>query len=189
MNCPYREHHSSGGGWGGPIAAILAAMVAAAVLGPVFHIIEIALAIAGLVLVGGTVGLVLLRVHRGLSGVPRSLPVWQRVAHLQPQPRRQVAAGTAAARGRPGRRPAPAPGRSQPGRARRGDATAAQRPVVRAADEPAARLARPITVPIAGSPWPVGWETGATGSPGHADGDTEPRAAHTASTLIRPANV
>ena len=45
MNCPYPEHHNgSGGGWGGPIAAIFAAMVAAAVIGPMLHWLLVALA-------------------------------------------------------------------------------------------------------------------------------------------------
>ena len=47
MNCRYPEHHSSGGGWGGPIAAIFAAMIAAVVLGPLLHWLEIALACIG----------------------------------------------------------------------------------------------------------------------------------------------
>ena len=37
MSCPYPEHHSSGGGWGGPIAAIFTAMIAAVVLGPLLQ--------------------------------------------------------------------------------------------------------------------------------------------------------
>jgi hypothetical protein len=48
MNCPYPEHHSSGGGWGGPIAAIFTAMIAAVVLGPLLHWLEIALACLGI---------------------------------------------------------------------------------------------------------------------------------------------
>ena len=86
MNCSYPEHHDSGGGsWTGPITVILVAMVAAAVLGPVLHMIELALTIAGAVLRGGAVGLVLWHLHRRLSS---PLPVWQRVPHLQS--RRQV---------------------------------------------------------------------------------------------------
>jgi hypothetical protein len=57
MNCPFPEHHSSSsGGWGGPIAAIFAAMVAAVVLGPLLHWLLIALACLGL---GGAIGFVL----------------------------------------------------------------------------------------------------------------------------------
>jgi hypothetical protein len=48
MNCPYPEHHGSGGGWGGPIAAIFTAMIAAVVLGPLLHWLEIALACLGI---------------------------------------------------------------------------------------------------------------------------------------------
>src|SRR6516164_4421667 len=48
MNCPYPEHHSSGGGWGGPIAATFTAMIAAVVLGPLLHWLEIALACLGI---------------------------------------------------------------------------------------------------------------------------------------------
>jgi hypothetical protein len=48
MNCPYPEHHSSGGGWGGPIAAIFTAMIAAVVLGPLLHWLEIALVCLGI---------------------------------------------------------------------------------------------------------------------------------------------
>jgi hypothetical protein len=48
MNCPYPEHHSSSGGWGGPIAAIFTAMIAAVVLGPLLHWLEIALACLGI---------------------------------------------------------------------------------------------------------------------------------------------
>ena len=88
MNCPYPEHHGSGGGWGGPIAAILLAMVAAAILGPVLHLVLLALTIAGVNLLGGLVGLVLWHAHRRLGG---QLPVWQRASHIQPQrQRRQV---------------------------------------------------------------------------------------------------
>jgi hypothetical protein len=82
MNCPYPEHHSSGGSWAGPITVILVAMVASAVLGPVLHMIELALTIAGLVLLAGTVGLVLWHLHRRLSGQP---PVWHRAPHIQPR--------------------------------------------------------------------------------------------------------
>jgi hypothetical protein len=61
MPCDFPEHHSSGGGWGGPIAAIFAAMVAAAVLGPMLHWLLIALACLG---VGGAVTLALVARQR-----------------------------------------------------------------------------------------------------------------------------
>jgi len=48
MSCPFPEHHNSGGGWGGPIAAIFTAMIAAVVLGPLLHWLEIALACLGI---------------------------------------------------------------------------------------------------------------------------------------------
>ena len=89
MSCPYPEHHGGGGSWAGPIVAILLAMVAAAILGPVLHLVLLALTIAGVVLLGGLAGLVLWHAHRRLGG---QLPVWQRTTHhLQPpQQRRQV---------------------------------------------------------------------------------------------------
>jgi hypothetical protein len=88
MNCPYPEHHSSGGGWGGPIAAIFAAMIAAVVLGPLLHWLEIALACLG---IGAaiTAGLVVRRrwrEHRALTG-GRYVP-W-----LQPPQQRQQFSG------------------------------------------------------------------------------------------------
>ena len=46
--CNFPEHHGSGGGWGGPIAAIFTAMIAAVVLGPLLHWLEIALACLGI---------------------------------------------------------------------------------------------------------------------------------------------
>jgi hypothetical protein len=45
--CNFPEHHSSGGGWGGPIAAIFTAMIGAVILGPLLHWLEIALACFG----------------------------------------------------------------------------------------------------------------------------------------------
>jgi hypothetical protein len=42
------ESSSSGGGWGGPIAAIFTAMIAAVMLGPVLRWLEIALAGVGM---------------------------------------------------------------------------------------------------------------------------------------------
>lgn len=84
MNCPYPQHHSSGGGWGGPIAAIFTAMIAAAVLGPLLHWLEIALACVGL---GAaiTVGLVARRRWRERQALPQG----RYVPWLQPQPQRQ----------------------------------------------------------------------------------------------------
>jgi hypothetical protein len=87
MNCPYTEHHGSGGGWGGPIAAIFTAMIAAVVLGPLLHWLEIALACLGL---GAaiTAGLVVrrrLREHQAM----RQMLQGGYVPQMQPQPRRQ----------------------------------------------------------------------------------------------------
>lgn len=45
MSCNYPEHH--GGGWAGPVVAVFAAMVAAAVIGPLLHWILLALAVIG----------------------------------------------------------------------------------------------------------------------------------------------
>jgi len=64
MNCPYPEHHSSGGVWGGPIAAIFAAMVAAAVVGPMLHWLLVALACIG---VGAAVTVALVARKRWLE--------------------------------------------------------------------------------------------------------------------------
>jgi hypothetical protein len=61
------------------------AMVAAAILGPVLHLVLLALTVAGVILLGGLVGLVLWHVHRRLGG----LPVWQRTRHIQPQRQRR----------------------------------------------------------------------------------------------------
>ena len=60
---------TSGGGWGGPIAAIFTAMIAAVLLGPLLHWLEIALACLG---IGAaiTAGLVVrrrLREHQALT--------------------------------------------------------------------------------------------------------------------------
>jgi hypothetical protein len=60
MSCPYPEHHSSGGSWGGPIATIFTATIAAVVLGPLLHWLEIALACLGIG-VAITAGLVVRR--------------------------------------------------------------------------------------------------------------------------------
>jgi hypothetical protein len=86
MPCDFPEHHGSGGGWGGPIAAIFTAMIAAVVLGPLLHWLEIALACLG---VGAaiTAGLVVrrrLREHQALTQ-GRYVPFMQ-----PPQQQRQL---------------------------------------------------------------------------------------------------
>jgi hypothetical protein len=69
MPCDFPEHHSSGGGWGGPIAAIFAAMVAAALIGPWLHWILLAFAciIIGAVITGILVVRARLRQHQRLQ--------------------------------------------------------------------------------------------------------------------------
>jgi hypothetical protein len=64
MNCNYPEHHSGGGGWGGPIAAIFAAMIGAVVLGPLLHWLLIALAFIG---IGAVVSVALVARKRWLE--------------------------------------------------------------------------------------------------------------------------
>jgi hypothetical protein len=84
MSCPYPEHHGSGGGWGGPIAAIFAAMILAAVLGPLLHWLEIALVCVG---IGAaiTVGLTVRRRWRQHQALPQG----RYVPWMQPQRQRQ----------------------------------------------------------------------------------------------------
>jgi hypothetical protein len=84
MPCDYPEHHSSGGGWGGPIAAIFTAMIGAVVLGPLLHWLEIALACLG---IGAaiTAALVVRRRWREHQALPRG----RYVPRLQPQPQRR----------------------------------------------------------------------------------------------------
>jgi hypothetical protein len=84
MSCPFPEHHKGGGGWGGPIAAIFAAMILAAVLGPLLHRLEIALVRVG---IGAaiTVGLTVRRRLRQHQALPQGrYRPW-----MQPQPQRQ----------------------------------------------------------------------------------------------------
>jgi hypothetical protein len=83
MPCDFPEHHGSGGGWGGPIAAIFTAMIGAVVLGPLLHWLEVALACLG---IGAaiTVGLVVrrrLREHQ----VMRQMLQGGYVPQMQPQ--------------------------------------------------------------------------------------------------------
>ena len=116
---------TSGGGWGGPIAAIFTAMIAAVVLGPLLHWLEIALACLG---IGAaiTAGLVVRRRWREHQALTRGRYVpWLQPPQQQPQ----QFPGPPAAASRPGRRPAsaPAPGRPERRGARRGDAPAARR--------------------------------------------------------------
>jgi hypothetical protein len=84
MNCPYPEHHGSGGGWGGPIAAIFTAMVGAVILGPLLHWLEIALAC---IAIGAaiTAGLVVRRRWREHQALTQG----RYVPFLQPQQQRQ----------------------------------------------------------------------------------------------------
>jgi hypothetical protein len=91
MNCPYPEHHSAGGGWGGPIAAIFTAMIAAVVLGPPLPWLEIALASVG---IAAAIGAALVvrrrwRQHQALTQgryVPWLQPRRQRRQMPQQQP-------------------------------------------------------------------------------------------------------
>jgi hypothetical protein len=89
MNCPYPEHHSSRGGWGGPIAAVFTAMIAAVVLGPLLHWLEIALACLG---IGAaiTAGLVVRRRWRGHQALTQGRYVpWLHPPQQQQFPGRQ----------------------------------------------------------------------------------------------------
>jgi hypothetical protein len=70
MPCDFPEHHGSGGGgWAGPIAAIFAAMVAAALIGPWLHWILLAVAciIIGAVVTGILVVRARLRQHQRIQ--------------------------------------------------------------------------------------------------------------------------
>jgi hypothetical protein len=72
MPCDFPEHHGSGGGgWAGPIAAIFAAMVAAALIGPWLHWILLAVAC---IIIGAVV--------TGILVVRTRLPQHQRLQHL-----------------------------------------------------------------------------------------------------------
>jgi len=80
MNCPYPEQHSSAGGWGGPIAAIFTAMIAAVVLGPLLHWLEIALACLG---IGAAITAGLIARHRWRQH--QALPQGRYLPWLQPR--------------------------------------------------------------------------------------------------------
>jgi hypothetical protein len=80
---------TSGGGWGGPIAAIFTAMIAAVLLGPLLHWLEIALACLGIGAVI-TAGLMLrrrLREHKAMTQ-GRYVP-WLQPPQQQQQQRQQ----------------------------------------------------------------------------------------------------
>jgi hypothetical protein len=86
MPCDFPKHHgSSGGGWGGPIAAIFTAMILAAVLGPLLHWLEIALACVGIA-AAITVGLTVRRRWRQRQALPpgRYVP-WMPPSRQHPQ--------------------------------------------------------------------------------------------------------
>jgi hypothetical protein len=84
MPCDFPEHHNSGGGWGGPIAAIFTAMILAAALGPLLHWLEIALVCVGID-AAITVGLTVRRRLRQHQALPQGrYRPW-----MQPQPQRQ----------------------------------------------------------------------------------------------------
>jgi hypothetical protein len=140
MPCDFPEHHSSGGGWGGPIAAIFAAMVAAALIGPWLHWILLAFAciIIGAVITGILVVRARLRQHQRLQHlVEHGYTPYLQPPQQQPLQFPGPAAGApdpgpaAAAGGGSGRRAAPALPRHVASGDRRGDAAAARRPVNR----------------------------------------------------------
>jgi hypothetical protein len=87
MPCDFPEHHSSGGGWGGPIAAIFTAMIAAVVLGPLLHWLEIALACLGVgaVITAGLVVRRRLREHQAMRQMLQGGYVPQMQPQRQPQ--------------------------------------------------------------------------------------------------------